>query len=61
MHPGRESRTKPVRYDKLRYKRRNRIEVMFGRLRYRRRDATRYDRSSKVFLSALAATVRLWL
>ena len=31
--PGRESRTKPVKYDKRRYKRRNRIEIMFGRLR----------------------------
>ena len=30
--PGRKSRTEPVRYDKRRYKRRNRIEIMFGRL-----------------------------
>lgn len=28
--PGRKQRTKPVRYDKQRYKRRNRIEIMFG-------------------------------
>src|SRR6056297_1149929 len=46
-------------YDKRRYKRRNRIEIMFGRLKDWRRVATRYDRCPKVFLSAiaLAATV----
>ena len=31
--PGRKSRTKPVKYDRRRYKRRNRIEIMFGRLK----------------------------
>lgn len=31
--PGRKSRSKGVRYDKRRYKRRNRIEIMFGRLK----------------------------
>ncbi|WP_417267411.1 MULTISPECIES: transposase [Celeribacter] len=45
------------------YKRRNRIEIMFGRLKDWRRVATRYDRCPKVFLSAiaLAATVIYWL
>jgi transposase len=52
--PGRTSRDKPVRYDKRRYKRRNRIEIMFGRLKDWRRVATRYDRCPKVFLSAVA-------
>jgi transposase len=48
---------------KRRYKRRNRIEIMFGRLKDWRRVATRYDRCPKVFLSAvaLAATVMFWL
>ena len=57
--PGRKSWEKPVKYDKRRYKRRNRIEIMFGRLNDWRRVATRYDRCPKVFLSAiaLAATV----
>ncbi|WBU61378.1 transposase [Paracoccus albus] len=52
-----------MKYDKRRYKRRNRIEIMFGRLKDRRRVATRYDRCAKVFLSAiaLAATVICWL
>ena len=45
--------------DKRRYRKRNRIEVMFGRLKDWRRMVTRYDRSPAVFLSAiaLAATV----
>ena len=61
--PGRKSRGKAVRYDKRRYKRRNRIEIMFGRLKDWRRVATRYDRCAKTFLSAvaLAATVLFWL
>ena len=31
--PGRKSRKKTVKYDKRRYKRRNRIQIMFGRLK----------------------------
>ncbi|EAR52145.1 ISSpo7, transposase [Oceanicola granulosus HTCC2516] len=45
--PGRKQRKTPVKYDKPRYKRRNRIEIMFGRLKDWRRVATRYDRSPK--------------
>ena len=61
--PGRKSRSKTIKYDKRRYKRRNRIERMFGRLKDWRRISTRYDRCPKVFLSAiaLAATVIFWL
>src|SRR6056297_2631680 len=61
--PGRKQRKTPVKYDKRRYKRRYRIEIMFGRLKDWRRVATRYDRCPKVFLSAiaLAATVIYWL
>lgn len=61
--PGRKKRKTPVKYDKRRYKRRNRIEIMFGRLKDWRRVATRYDRCPKVFLSAiaLAALVSYWL
>ncbi|KXF88971.1 transposase [Phaeobacter inhibens] len=61
--PGRKSRDKPVPYDKRKYKRRNRIEIMVGRLKDWRRVATRYDRCPKVFLSAiaLAAAVIFWL
>jgi transposase len=61
--PGRKSRAKPIKHDTRRYKRRNKIEIMFGRLKDWRRIATRYDRCPKVFLSAvaLAATVMFWL
>ncbi len=61
--PGRNQRKTPVKYDKRRYKRRNRIEIMFGRLKDWRRVATRYDRCPKVFLSdiMLAAVVICWL
>ena len=61
--PGRKSRKKTVKYDKRRYKRRNRIEIMFGRLNDWRRVATRYDRCPETYLSAiaLAATVLFWL
>ena len=61
--PGRKSRKKAVKYDKRRYKKRNRIEIMFGRLKDWRRVATRYDRCPETYLSAiaLAATVLFWL
>lgn len=42
--PGRQSRKKAVKYDRRHDKRRNRIEIMFGRLKDWRRVATRYDR-----------------
>jgi transposase len=57
--PGRKSGNKTIKYDKRRYKRHNRIEIMFGRLKDWRRVATRYGRCPTAFLSAiaLAATV----
>ena len=61
--PGRKSRKKAVKHDRRRYKRRNRIKIMFGRLKDCRRVATRYDRCPETFLSAiaLAATILFWL
>ncbi len=50
---GRKQRKVPVKYDERRYKRRNWIEIMFGRLKDWRRVATHYDRCPKVFLSAV--------
>lgn len=60
---GRKSRAKPIEHDKRRYKRRNRIEIMFGRPKDWRRVATRYGRCPKIFRSAIALTavVMLWL
>lgn len=61
--PSREQRNKPVNYDKRRYRRHNRIEIMFGSFKDWRRVATGYDRCLKVFLSVitLAALVIYWL
>lgn len=61
--PGRKKRKTPVKSDKRRYKRRNQIAIMFGRLKDWRRVATRYDQCPKVLLSAIALTalVIYWL
>jgi transposase len=63
VHPRPAIPQRPVRYDKRRYRRRSRIEIMFGRLKDWRRVATRYDRCPTAFFSAvaLAATVIFWL
>jgi transposase len=60
---GRISRGKPAKYDKRKYKRCNRIEIMFGRLKDWQRVATRYGRCPTVFFSTicLATTVVFWL
>lgn len=60
--PGRKQRS-TIRYDKRHCKRRNRIEIIFGRLKDWRRVATRYHRYPKVFLSAIALTalVTYWV
>jgi transposase len=57
------SRGRPVKHDKHRYKRRNRIEIMVARLKDWRRTATPNDRCPQVFLSAIAlgASVMFWL
>jgi|TARA_B100000965_G_C19193023_1_gene583980 transposase len=49
--------------DKRRYKHRNPIEIMFGRLKDWGRVATRHDRCPPTFFSAIAfaATVVFWL
>jgi transposase len=42
--PGPKNRKQAIKYDAERYKQRNRIERMLGRLKDWRRIATRYDR-----------------
>jgi transposase len=44
------------------YRKRHRVETMFGRLKDQRRIATRYDRGAHVFFSAIciAAIVTSW-
>jgi transposase len=60
---GRKSRKKTIKCNKHLSKRRNRIEIMFGRLEDWKRVATRDDRCPTVFLSAAApaVTVLFWL
>lgn len=60
--PPRSNRKAPEHPDYRRYKDRNRIERMFGKLKQQRRIATRYDKSALSFESFLnLAAVRLWL
>jgi transposase len=61
--PGQKLRAKPINHGKRRFRRRNRTEIMLGRLKDWRRVATRCDWCPKVFVfvSALAATVMFWL
>lgn len=60
--PSNATRRTPYPLDKVAYKRRNLIERMFCRLKDWRRIATRYDRTARNFLSALAlaATFSFW-
>lgn len=60
--PPRSNRKAPVHPDYRRYKDRNRIERMFGKLKQQRRIATRYDKTVLSFESFLnLAAARLWL
>ena len=61
--PNNPTRKHPSPFDRAAYRQRNVIERTFCRLKDWRRVATRYDRSPKVFLSAiaLAAVVMFWL
>ena len=61
--PSSKSRKVAYPYDKLLYRERHKVEIMFGRLKDWRRVATRYDRCAHTFMSAivLAATVIFWL
>ncbi|MBP7339718.1 MAG: IS5 family transposase [Niveispirillum sp.] len=60
--PGRKSRKKPIRFDKVRYKFRWMVEAVFCRLKDSRRVATRYDKLARNFLStiAIATIVAYW-
>ena len=61
--PSTASRRRPIPYDRTMYRRRNRIERMWGRLKDWRRVATRYDKLAANFLSGalLAATFTYWI
>ncbi|CAO4150458.1 Transposase [Methylorubrum thiocyanatum] len=52
--PSTASRTVPYKHSRIAYRRRNRIERLFGHLKNWRRVATRYDRLSCNYLAAVA-------
>ena len=58
--PGRRTE---LPYDKVLYRQRHKVEIMFGRLKDWRRIAMRYDRCAHTFFSAvcIAATLTFWL
>ena len=59
--PPRSNRKVPEHPDYRRYRDRNRVERMFGKLKQQRRIATRYDKTVLSFESFLnLAAVRLW-
>ena len=61
--PPRANRRIQHGYDKAAYKKRHKIENMFGRLKDWRRVAARYDRCAHTFMSAItiAAFLTYWL
>ena len=61
--PSKKNRKQPIPYDKVLYRQRHRIEIMFGRIKDWRRIATRYDRCPIIFFGAitLAAIIIFWL
>ena len=60
--PPCSNRTKKYRYNKEIYKERNIVERFFARIKQYRRIATRYDKTSKMFMSALSLVgILLWL
>ena len=61
--PSRKNRKVQIEHDAILYKKRHKIENMFGRLKDWRRIAMRFDRRADIFMSAcvLAAIVLFWL
>ena len=61
--PSKRNRKVQIEHDAILYKKRHKIENMFGRLKDWRRIAMRFDRRADIFLSAcaLAAIVLFWL
>ncbi|OCJ63324.1 transposase [Agrobacterium tumefaciens] len=61
--PSRSNRKVPVPHDPVLYRKRHKIENMFGKLKDWRRIHTRYDRCAHTFFSSIciAAAVIFWL
>ena len=61
--PSKSNRKIQILHDRLLYKKRHKIENMFGKLKDWRRIHTRYDRCAHTFMSAIAiaAIVIFWI
>lgn len=61
--PSKANRKTQILHDRALYRKRHKIENMFGRLKDWRRIHTRYDRCAHTFMSAIciAAAVIFWL
>ena len=61
--PPKSNRKIQIPYDKVRYRKRHKIENMFGKLKDWCRIHTRYDRCAHIFMSAIAiaAIVIFWI
>jgi len=52
--PGRKNRKQPIVYDKMLYKIRRNIEILFGKIKENRRLALRFDKDDLAFLGFIA-------
>jgi transposase len=61
--PSKSNRKTQIPHDRLLYRKRHKIENMFGKLKDWRRIHTRYDRCAHTFMSAIAiaAIVIFWI
>ena len=61
--PSKSNRKIHIPHDRLLYRKRHKIESMFGKLKDWRRIHTRYDRCAHTFMSAIAiaAIVIFWI
>jgi len=61
--PSKANRKIQIDYDSVLYRKRHKVENMFGKLKDWRRVHTRYDRCAHTFMSSIciAATVIFWL
>jgi len=55
--PSKKNRKTDIPYDKTLYKKRHKIENMFGKIKDWRRIATRYDRCAHAFFSSICIAV----
>ena len=60
--PPRRHRKRQHAYDRALYKKRNRVERFFSRIKHFRRIATRYDKLAATFMGFVTlAAIMLWL